>query len=178
MALGFIANAMVFKADWVRLVFTDFLLFYLFTISVIDYFHRIIPDELSLSLLGLGLLTAYVNPFLRHSGFGGATESLCAALLGCLGMLFVAWAGEKAFKKEALGGGDIKLVSAFGAYLGWDGLLSSLLFGSMLGGLVGVTLIVIGKKKKGETLPFGPFLSIGAYAVCFLPSEWLRLIFP
>ena len=101
-------------------------------------------------------------------------------------MLFLAWAGEKVFKKEALGGGDIKLIAATGALLGWQGVLGPLLIGSVAGGFVALTLLLLKKKKLGESLPFGPFLSLGAYFVCLFPgflpallnSEFKLLNFP
>lgn len=93
-------------------------------------------------------------------------------------MLGLAWIGEKVFKKEALGGGDIKLVAAFGALLGWRGLFGSLFLGSLSGGVLGLALLLSKKKQRGETLPFGPFLSLGAFVTILLPPQWLRVIFP
>ena len=90
-------------------------------------------------------------------------------------MLIVAWVGEKIFRKEALGGGDIKYVAGLGAVLGWQGLFSSLFVGSLIGGFVGILLLVLKKKGRGETLPFGPFLSLGAYFVLFFPKTWISL---
>lgn len=178
MGFLFLFNAWLFQADFMTLFIVELLTFYLLTLSVIDYHHRIIPDELSLSLLTAGLLLAWWNPWLQAKGIRGFIEAFAAGALGCLGMLFVAWAGEKIYKTEAMGGGDIKLVAAFGALLGWKGLLGSLLFGSLLGGVFGLYLILRGKKGRRETLPFGPFLSLGAYLACVLPSDWLMVIFP
>ena len=101
-------------------------------------------------------------------------------------MLLMAWAGEKAFKKEAMGGGDIKLTAGTAAVLGWQGIAGPLLIGSILGGVVAVALLLLKKKKLGETLPFGPFLSLGAYIACLFPgllpsllrSEFKLLNFP
>ena len=85
-------------------------------------------------------------------------------------MLFTAWAGEKVFKKEALGGGDIKLIAATGSVLGWSGIIGPILLGSLGGGVLALGLLAVKKKKLGETLPFGPFLSLGAYVVCLFPQ--------
>jgi len=178
MACLFMGSALYFRGFLLRALIADTLFFYLLTLSVIDYRHRIIPDELSLSLLAIGLAIGGINPFLRSPGLWGYIESGCAMLLGGLFMLGLAWTGEKVFKKEALGGGDIKLVAAFGALLGWRGLFGSLFLGSLFGGLSGLALLLSGKKQRGETLPFGPFLSLGAFATLFLPPQWLRLIFP
>jgi leader peptidase (prepilin peptidase)/N-methyltransferase len=85
-------------------------------------------------------------------------------------MLAVAWLGEKAFKKEALGGGDVKLIAGTAAAMGWIGIFGPLLIGSMTGGVAALSLMIAGKKRMGETLPFGPFLSLGAYVACLFPS--------
>ena len=87
-------------------------------------------------------------------------------------MFLLGYLGERAFKKEALGGGDIKLVSAAGAYLGWPGVIGPLLLGSFSGGLVAMLLLIAKRKKFGDTLPFGPFLSLGIYWTCLLPNWW------
>jgi leader peptidase (prepilin peptidase)/N-methyltransferase len=178
MAVLFLISAYRFQASWTRMVLADILSTYLLIISIIDWRHLIIPDELSLSLAAVGLGVSWINPFLLHQGLSGFLESLLAGLSGGLGMIALAWVGEKLFRKEALGGGDIKLVAAFGAFLGWGGILGSLLWGSLLGGITGIGLILLHKKKRNETIPFGPFLSLGAYAACQLPPGWLRFIFP
>src|SRR5262249_36460835 len=154
----FALNAYWFHGAVPRTVLADIMSFYVLTISVIDYRHRIIPDELSLSMLALGLAGAWANPYLSGSLSNKVCESLLAGIGGGLLMLLMAWVGEKAFKKEALGGGDVKLIAGTGAVLGWQGVLGPLLFGSMTGGLVAFLLLLSKKKKLGETLPFGPFL--------------------
>src|SRR6185437_3555628 len=168
-AIFFTFHAVWFGPDLSRAVILDLLFFYLFVISIIDYRHRIIPDELSLSLIALGLVISWANPLLQGPPLYRLAESAAAALMGGASMFFLAWLGEKIFKQEALGGGDIKLVAAFGAVLGWQRLWTSLFVGSMLGALAGIALILMKKKKRRETLPFGPFLSLGAYLACFLP---------
>lgn len=177
-AFLFLGSAFYFRGLPVHALIADTLFFYLLTISVIDYRYRIIPDELSLSLLVIGLAISGINPFLQSSGRWGYVESGCAMLAGGLFMLGLAWIGEKVFKKEALGGGDIKLVAAFGALLGWRGLFGSLFLGSLSGGVLGLALLLSKKKQRGETLPFGPFLSLGAFVTILLPPQWLRVIFP
>ena len=178
MAVLFLTNAWILKGDVYRLAITDILSFYLLTLSVIDYDHKIIPDQLSLSLWGLAIVFSFWNPFLGHYGLRPSLESLAAGFSGAVGMILMAWIGEKIFRKEALGGGDIKLMGALGAMLGWNGLVTSLALGSLLGGFVGILLLLLKLKKRGDALPFGPFLSLGAYAGCFFPAWWVRFIFP
>ncbi len=160
------------------MIVADILGYYLLTLSVIDYRHRIIPDELSLSLLVIGLFGSFWNPFFAGAPGVRFLHSLGAALAGGLVMLFLAWAGEKAFRKEALGGGDIKLIAASAALLGWPGIVGPILMGSLSGGIVALVLILLKKKHLGETLPFGPFLSLGVYLTCLFPAWSLYLVSP
>ena len=73
---------------------------------------------------------------------------------------FVAWAGEKAFKKEAMGGGDIKMMAMIGVFLGIPGVLLSLFLGALLGSVVFAPI----SYKSGKLVPFGVFLAIGGAA--------------
>jgi len=166
----FVFHAWRYSNDLSRMIIADVFGFYLLTLSIIDYRHRIIPDELSLSLLGFGLLGSFWNPMLSGPPSLKFLTSFGASLSGGLFMLFLAWAGEKAFKKEALGGGDVKLIAAFAAMLGWSGILGPLLIGSLTGGAVALILLILRKKRLGETLPFGPFLSLGAYLIYIYPT--------
>ena len=122
----------------------------------------IIPDELSLGLVGLGLLTFWVNPNFSGSILNKFFYSFLGVLTGFILLWVLAEAGEKIFKKEAMGGGDLKLMMGIGALLGWQGVISTLMIGSLFGAVYGVSLIIIGKKRRDSTIPFGPFLSLGA----------------
>jgi len=177
MGSAFAFCAVYFSESLGRMIIAQLLCFYAFTISLIDYRHRIIPDELSLSLAAIGLFISPVNPLLS-GGWPGIVESILSFLVGGGLLLLVAWLGEKIFKKEALGGGDVKLVAALGAILGPYGLFASLLIGSLAGGIVGLALILIGQKKLGETIPFGPFLCLGMLMACFLRMDEAFLVFP
>jgi leader peptidase (prepilin peptidase) / N-methyltransferase len=177
-AVLFLLNAWIFHENLVKCLFCDTLALYLVIISAIDFHLRIIPDELSLSLLALGLCAAVVNPFLPGPPLHRLLESFLAALTGFLFSYALAWAGDKIFRKESFGGGDIKLITAFGAVLGWTGLVGSLFIGSLLGALIGGFLILIGRKKRHDYIPFGPFLAIGMYLTCLTPPGWLDRIFP
>ena len=172
MAALFLFHAWIFGYAIGRLIVADILAFYLLTLSLIDYRHRIIPDELSLSLIVIGLCGSFANPYLAGPPWHKWMESAAACVGGGLLMMFIAWAGEKIFKKEALGGGDIKLLAGTASLLGWQGIAGPLIIGSFAGGLVALVLLFMRKKKLGETLPFGPFLSLGAYVACFFPGLW------
>ena len=66
------------------------------------------------------------------------------------------------FKKEAMGGGDVKLMGGIGALLGWQGVITTMIFASVLGLIYSVFLMIFKGKKGGDAIPFGPFLSMGA----------------
>ncbi len=80
-------------------------------------------------------------------------------------LLFVAWAGKKVFKKDAMGGGDIKMMAMVGAFVGWKGVLLTIFGGALLGTLIFVPLSL---GKKDRLVPFGVFLAAaGAIAFVF-----------
>jgi leader peptidase (prepilin peptidase)/N-methyltransferase len=124
-------------------------------IAVTDARHYLIPDEYTLGGLVAGLGLAW-----RHglSGFWGA---LLGAVTGFALLYAIAWAGEKAFKQEAMGGGDIKMMAMVGAFLGWKGVLLTLFGGALLGTLVFVPLTL----RKKRLVPFGVFLAAAAALV-------------
>jgi len=103
-------------------------------IAVTDAKHYIIPDEFTWGGLGAGLALS-----LRH-GTPGVLQALIGAAVG-FGLLYgVAWAGEKIFRKEAMGGGDIKMMAMVGAFVGWKGVLLTVFGGALLCTLVFVPI--------------------------------------
>jgi leader peptidase (prepilin peptidase)/N-methyltransferase len=129
-------------------------------IAVTDASHLIIPDEFSLGGLALGLVLSL------RGGMTALTESVLGAAVG-FGLLFlVAWAGAKVFRKEAMGGGDIKMMAMVGAFVGWKGVLLTIFGGALLGTIIFVPL-TIGKKRL---VPFGVFLAAAA-ALTFVFGE-------
>lgn len=134
----------------------------LVAVTFIDWRTFIIPDELSLGLLALGVVCCPFNPIfsgklaaklLASAGGGAAGFAMCWA---------VAAVGEWVFKKEAMGGGDIKLLAGVGAWSGVLGAFDCLLVGSLLGALYGAALLARGRVKRQDPIPFGPFLSAAA----------------
>jgi leader peptidase (prepilin peptidase)/N-methyltransferase len=124
-------------------------------IFFIDLDHWIIPDSLDLPWIPVGLAVAFLSgSFVNWSG------ALIGALVGGGVFALIMILGKMAFKKEAMGFGDVKLAAMLGAFMGWKNLLLILILASFLGSLVGVALIISsGKKKERATsVPFGPFL--------------------
>lgn len=134
----------------------------LIILSVIDLELMIIPDRFSLGLIVLGLAFSWLNPNFTGSGWSRFLESLLGAGVGFFGTLAVALLGYVMFKKEAMGGGDVKLMGGIGAFIGWPGVITTIVFASALGLVYSVFLMIFKGKGKGDAIPFGPFLSAGA----------------
>lgn len=123
-------------------------------IAVTDARHYLIPDEYTLGGGLLGLAVAL------REGLPGLFAAVVGAAAGFFLLLIVAWAGEKAFGKEAMGGGDIKMMAMVGTFVGWKGVLLTVFGGALLGTLVFVPLTLRHKKL----VPFGVFLAAAAAA--------------
>ena len=135
----------------------------LVTVFFIDLKHRIIPDVITLPAIFLGLFFSLL----------AESPSVVNSLIGILagGVLFYLSAilGELLFKKESLGGGDIKLAMMLGAFLGWQKLLLVFLLSALLGTMVGAAAMLFSKNvKETRMIPFGPFLALGSILAIFL----------
>jgi leader peptidase (prepilin peptidase) / N-methyltransferase len=133
----------------------------LVTITFIDLDHQIIPDVISLPGIPIGFICSYFIPWLSW------LESLLGILLGGGLLLFIAWLYEVLAKREGMGGGDIKLLSMIGAFLGWKAVFPIIFFASLCGTLIGVPLMLVREKDSRFALPFGPFLATAAVVYLF-----------
>jgi leader peptidase (prepilin peptidase)/N-methyltransferase len=139
-------------------------------ISFIDLDFQIIPDILSIGGLAVGIIISFMRP-----GFS-FKEALYGVLLGG-GVLFViAYGYQLIAKREGMGGGDIKLLAMIGSFLGFKGVIFSLVGGSLMGTIVGIPLMLIKGKDSKYAIPFGPFLSLSAVIFLFW-GNWLVYIF-
>jgi leader peptidase (prepilin peptidase)/N-methyltransferase len=147
----------------------------LVVVSFADLDHMIIPDKVTLPGIILGLA---LNALLSPRSIGGF---LLGAVVGAAALYVVAILGELLFKKESMGGGDIKLAAMVGAFVGWRGVLLSLFFAVLVGAMMGVSLMILGLKKRREHIPFGPFIALGTIVVVFwgesLVNAYLRAFF-
>ena len=143
----------------------------LITVSMIDIDHRIIPDIISISGI-LIFSSAFI--FLPEMTF---FKSLTGILFGG-GLLYVIAALYFFIKnKEGMGGGDIKLLAMIGAALGVKGVLFTIFCGSVLGAVVGGSIILFQKKDTDFRIPFGPFLSIGSLIYIFYGTQVIMWYF-
>jgi leader peptidase (prepilin peptidase)/N-methyltransferase len=124
-------------------------------ITMTDAREYIIPDEFSLGGLVIGLLLSLAG------GLDGVVSSVVGAATGFVLLWTVGELGTRIFRKEAMGGGDIKMMAMVGAFVGWQGVLLTVFLGALLGTLIFGPLALLGREKQ---VPFGIFLSLGAAA--------------
>lgn len=135
---------------------------FLIVISFIDLKFTIIPDKVVYPGLFLGLLFAITAAIVAKDAMSFLTK-LIGAAAGAGITIIIAVAGSAIFRKEAMGGGDVKLMAMIGIYLGWwPHILIVIIAASLFGSITGISLILAGRKRMGSTIPFGPFLAIGA----------------
>lgn len=148
----------------------------LIVVTFIDFEHFLIPDVLVLPGIVLGLavstrniLLADVPPLFFDISYplSALLNSLTGAVFGFLSLFIVAILGEALFRKEAMGGGDLKLLAMIGAFLGWRNVFLTILVSSMVGSFIGIILILLKKKKRMEYIPYGPYLALGGLISIF-----------
>ncbi|MDI6743229.1 MAG: prepilin peptidase [Smithella sp.] len=154
----------------------EFFVFFLFVavlivITFIDLDHQIIPDILTLPGIPLFFLAAV---FLVKVPW---LEALLGLIIGGGTLLVIALAYELIAKREGMGGGDIKLLAMIGGFLGWKSLIFILLCSSLLGAVVGLSLIIINKQDMKYAVPFGPFLAAAVVAYIFWGEQMTRLLY-
>src|SRR5438132_2998338 len=159
-----------FGTGWTAAVYA--LLFSsLLVIAFIDFFHQIIPNVITLPGIVLGLLCAVtILPV-------GLLNSVLGILLG----YGIPWGLAKAYLyfrgKEGMGLGDAKLLAMIGAFLGWKPMLLTIMFGALVGSVMGLGLIWLKVMRKDQYIPFGPFLAFGAIVSLFFHREVLTWYF-
>lgn len=146
----------------------------LITLTCIDLDTQLLPDDITLPLLWLGILL----------NLNGAFTSLSDAVIGAVAGYLVLWSVYWMFKlttgKEGMGFGDFKLLAAIGAWLGWQMLPLVILLSSLVGAVVGITLIIAVKHGRNVPIPFGPYLAGGGLIALFwgtpLTHSYLQLM--
>ncbi|MEY4673289.1 MAG: hypothetical protein RL148_1073 [Planctomycetota bacterium] len=173
--------AFVFQATFLSL---------LVAASFIDLDHRLLLDVLTKPGMALGLLGSLVVPGLagestalawllnEPSLASGRTASLAASAVGLLAgfgvMQAIRVAASRIFRKEAMGFGDVKFLAMIGAFLGWQGALSSLMLACVAGALVGTVRRLF---TADSMIPFGPFLAVGAVCSLFWGEDVFEFLF-
>ena len=143
-----------------------FLTAVLVVLTAIDLDHQMLPDSLTLPLLWVGLLLNIDNTFVSLD------SAVLGAVFGYLCLWVVFWLFKIVTGKEGMGHGDFKLLAALGAWFGLAALPTIVLLSSVVGAVLGVALIVTGKRDRQTPMPFGPFLA-GAGLIHLLYSNVL-----
>ena len=144
------------------------LIWALIALTGIAFDTQLLPDSITLPLLWLGLAFnlagTYVDLF----------SAVIGAMIGYLTLWSVFWLFKLATGKEGMGFGDFKLLAALGAWLGWQMLPAIILLSSIVGAVVGISLIVATRHGKNTPIPFGPYLAAAGIIALFWGPQLTR----
>lgn len=129
----------------------------LIAMTFIDIDKMLLPDELTLPLLWLGLIISLGEVFVTPA------DAIIGAAAGYLSLWSVYWGFKLLTGKEGMGYGDFKLLAALGAFTGWQGLPTIVILSSLVGAVVGITLILLKKNESSQAIPFGPYLAVAGW---------------
>lgn len=146
--------------------------FALIALTFIDFDTQLLPDDITLPLMWLGLL------FNLNHGFTDLKSAVIGAMAGYLVLWTVFWLFKLIRGKEGMGYGDFKLLAAIGAWFGWQLLPAVILLSSTLGAFIGIALMIATKRSKDVPIPFGPFLAIGGIAALFFGQQLTLIYLP
>lgn len=134
----------------------------LIALAMIDYDTTLLPDNITLPLLWLGLLVAIPA---GSASVHGVTidDAVIGAVAGYLSLWSVYWGFKLLTGKEGMGYGDFKLLAALGAWLGWQKLALVIILSSGVGAVIGIALIVIAGRDRAQPIPFGPYLAVAGF---------------
>ncbi|MBU2870205.1 A24 family peptidase [Colwellia sp. E2M01] len=129
----------------------------LISLTMIDFDHMLLPDQITLPLLWLGLLLNINGTFVP------LTDAVIGAAVGYMSLFSVFWLFKLLTGKEGMGFGDFKLFAVFGAWLGWQLLPLLILMASVVGAIIGISLLLFKNHNKEQGIPFGPYLAIAGW---------------
>ena len=129
----------------------------LIALTLIDLKKQLLPDDITLPLLWSGILLSFFNVF----------TDLTSSIIGAMAGYMILWSIYQLFKlltkKEGMGFGDFKLLAALGAWAGYSYLPQIILVSSVVGSIIGISMLVIGKTKQQQPIPFGPYLAVAGW---------------
>jgi leader peptidase (prepilin peptidase) / N-methyltransferase len=141
----------------------------LLTLALIDWDTTLLPDDITLPLLWLGLVASAL-----HWTPVPLTHALWGAVAGYLSLWLVFWGFKLATGKEGMGYGDFKLFAALGAWFGWPLLIPIILLSSVIGAVIGIAMKFTSGLREGGYIPFGPFLAGAGFTALLLGPDALR----
>ncbi len=136
----------------------------LISLTLIDLEHMLLPDQIVMPLLWLGLLVNVNNTF------APLTDAVIGAAVGYMSLFSVFWLFKLLTGKEGMGHGDFKLFALFGAWIGWQLLPVLILMASVVGAIIGIALMVFKNHQREQAIPFGPYLAVAGW-ITFLWGE-------
>jgi leader peptidase (prepilin peptidase) / N-methyltransferase len=129
----------------------------LFALTLIDLKKQLLPDNMTLPLLWLGIFISFYEVF----------TDLKSSVVGAMAGYLILWSVYQLFKlvtkKEGMGFGDFKLLAALGAWIGYSYLPQIILVSSVVGSVAGITMLIIGKTRQQQPIPFGPYLAVAGW---------------
>jgi len=153
-ATGLLSAVLVWNlgSGWLGLAGLAFT-YFLIAMTLIDYDTKTLPDDLTYPLLWLGLL---IN---LNGTIVPLRDAVIGAMAGYVSLWAVYWLFKLVTGKEGMGYGDFKLLAALGAWMGWAMLPTIIILSSVVGALVGISLIVFARRDRNNPIPFGPYLA-------------------
>jgi len=164
-AVGFIESETISIIG--GLVFSAFII----SLIMIDFDTFLLPDELTLPLVWLGLLFN-----INGDICGGLSNAVIGAVIGYLILWLIYWLFKLVTKKEGMGYGDFKLLAAIGAWVGWQNLLSVLIISSLTGIVYALLMRLSGRLQPGKPIPFGPFLGVAGLITLLYANRLVPLV--
>lgn len=157
--------------------------FFLIVTTLTDVEWKIIPDMASYSLIVIGILKIPFDPFFNSGNLWASfLDSLLGLTFGGGVLLALSYIGLILFKKESVGGGDIKLLAGIGAFIGFKGAVFVILIASIIGGVFSLLGLIFRFLRQKQYIPFGPFLNIAALIIflmkVFNPHYYQLWFFP
>jgi leader peptidase (prepilin peptidase) / N-methyltransferase len=143
----------------------------LISLTFIDFDTMLLPDQLTLPLMWLGLLVNISGSFVSLE------EAVIGAAVGYLSLWSVYWGFKLLTGKEGMGYGDFKLLAALGAWFGWQALPLIILLSSFAGAIIGIAILIASKDKQSRPLPFGPYLAIAGWVYLVYGVELTTLYY-
>ncbi len=158
LATGILSAAVAWRFGYSAAgAFALLLSYALITLTVIDFDHQLLPDNITLPFVWLGLLLSVFAIF----------TDMQSSILGAVAGYLILWSVYQVFKwttgKEGMGYGDFKLLALLGAWLGWQALPAIILLSSLVGAVVGISLIVFTRRDRRIPIPFGPYLAAAGW---------------
>lgn len=144
----------------------------LIALTFIDADTTLLPDDLTLPLLWLGLLANLYGVFVPIN------DAVIGVVAGYLALWSIYWLFKLTTGKEGMGYGDFKLLAALGAWMGWKALLPIVLLSSLVGAVVGIALIVLARRGREIPIPFGPYLAAAGMIVMLVGDRLTRWFVP